>query len=227
MTTYNMLDSVNTDHIPRDAQLVAGYVDGAWPTYNELVKIWPASAVVSIATTAESMATVLDVETGDATYKDVPGWVTKMRAKGITPVVYTTPGRWQQVIAYCQQVKVAPPLWWAADWTGEPHMPRGAVACQYANGSKQYPGLAPFCDSSVVSDKFPGIIPAHGQPAGKTSTQVTTSQLLTLLRQATGIIAAAEGITNTAHLPNACRAVLLAIGGAIITAEHVIAGLNK
>ena len=95
-----MLDSVNVENLPHDpGYWYAGYVNGAWPTFEELRKRFPRNTCVSITVTAERIANVLDVERGDATPSDVPRWCEKMRRLGTVPIVYCRRGslrRWKR-----------------------------------------------------------------------------------------------------------------------------------
>ena len=150
-----MFDSVTPSNIPANATMVAGYTSGNWPTYPTLVKQFPKATVVSIAVNAMQNAQVLDVEQGDATPTDVPGWLFRQRARGITPVVYCSVAAWPAVQDACKTARIAPPLWWSADWTGRAHLTPGAVATQWADGTANYPGLKPGCDTSYVSDLAP------------------------------------------------------------------------
>jgi hypothetical protein len=155
--TLTMFDAVSIEHIPGDATIVAGYVNGYWPTYNDLCARFPHAHHVSIAVTSGVVADVLDVERGDATPQDAPLWVSQMRALGRKPVVYCSVAMWPSVQAECAKSGVAEPFWWAADWTNRAHLHPGSVATQWADGTTQYPGLALYTDTSMVSPNFPGI----------------------------------------------------------------------
>src|SRR5438067_2070247 len=86
-----MYDDVNLSLVPADAQAVAGYVNGRWPTYSEVVRRWPKAKHLSIAVTAHADADCLDVEPGDAPNSAAPGWVKRQIARGVhRPVVYTS-----------------------------------------------------------------------------------------------------------------------------------------
>ncbi len=155
--TLTCFDAVNIEHIPSDATIVAGYVNGYWPTYNSLVARFPHAHHISIAVTSGVVADVLDVERGDATPHDVPTWVNRMRALGRKPVVYCSVASWPSVQAECAKSGVAEPFWWAADWTNRAHLYPGSVATQWADGTDAYPGLALYTDTSMVSPNFPGL----------------------------------------------------------------------
>lgn len=80
---YVMYDSVDLTVIPASASAVAGYVGGAWPTFPEIVKRWPRAHHLSIAVSPDEDAEFLDVEKGDATPEDCPGWFRRQKARGV------------------------------------------------------------------------------------------------------------------------------------------------
>ena len=74
-TQMFMYDDVNLALIPANAPAVAGYVGGRWPTYGPMVAKFPHAKHLSIAISALENARCLDVEPGDATIAQAPGWV--------------------------------------------------------------------------------------------------------------------------------------------------------
>ena len=150
-----MLDACDPGHIPADAEMVAGYLNG--------VCVWPAQAwtrfagkvAVRIATNPTIDAgAVIDCERGDATPADVPGWCARARLRGQIPTVYTSASNLQAVRDACTLHGVPMPLVWVAQWDDVAELPAGCIAKQYAN--QQPPG----CDSSIVADYWPGVDPA-------------------------------------------------------------------
>jgi hypothetical protein len=88
---FRMFDSITLDAIPSKAKAVAGYVNGSWPTYKEVVRRWPQAKHLSIAVTSSADADCLDVEEGDATPTVTPGWVKRQQALGNKrPAIYTS-----------------------------------------------------------------------------------------------------------------------------------------
>lgn len=84
-----MYDSVDIGQIPRSALAVAGYVGGHWPTFTELVPLFPYAHRQSIAISADEDADILDIENGDATPGQAPSWVKRQLARGVKrPGVY-------------------------------------------------------------------------------------------------------------------------------------------
>lgn len=77
--TLTMFDSVYVSSIPSTGMdAVAGYVGGHWPTFPDLVKRFPHLPALSIAVNSTQDAQCLDVENGDATPAEVPGWLDRM-----------------------------------------------------------------------------------------------------------------------------------------------------
>jgi hypothetical protein len=86
-----MYDSVDVGEIPSDAKAAAGYVGGSWPTFEngELKARCPDALLVSIAVASRHKAEELDIEPGDATPRDAPGFVLREHGNGIErPGVY-------------------------------------------------------------------------------------------------------------------------------------------
>ena len=167
--TLTMFDAVSIEHIPGDATIVAGYVNGYWPTYNALCARFPHAHHISIAVTSGGphnaiVADVLDVERGDAVPADAPIWAKAMRTLGRKPVIYCSASVIPQVQAEFSKHAEPEPFFWAADWTNRPHLYPGSVATQWADGTQAYPGLALFTDTSMVSPNFPGLYIAEPSP---------------------------------------------------------------
>ena len=77
-----MYDSIDLSQIPADAEAVAGYVNGSWPTFPNLAGWFPRARHVSITVTADADADFLDIEPGNATVAQAAGWYTRQRARG-------------------------------------------------------------------------------------------------------------------------------------------------
>ena len=115
-----MYDDVNLALIPKDAQAVAGYVGGRWPTYSRVVNGWPHAKHLSIAVTAGQDARCLDVETGDALISQAPAWVKRQHQRGETrPVLYTSAAWGERLINTCTAAGLkygVDYLWWSAHY---------------------------------------------------------------------------------------------------------------
>jgi peptidoglycan hydrolase-like protein with peptidoglycan-binding domain len=91
--TLTMFDSTTVADIPSTGMdAVAGYVGGDFTTWPALVKRFPHLPALSIAVNSSQDAQCLDVENGDATPADVPGWLDRQARlhPGRTPILYTS-----------------------------------------------------------------------------------------------------------------------------------------
>jgi hypothetical protein len=153
----SMFDGVTPDLVPGGAAIYAGYDDGTWQSHDALAAKYPTALHVSICVTASGSARVLDIETGDATPAQAPGWVKRMRAAGNPyPVCYMNASTWPAVKEAFAAQHVAAPLYWVAEYVDDPakppQIPDGAVAIQFYD----YGGY----DASLVAAYWPGLDPA-------------------------------------------------------------------
>lgn len=128
-----MFDAATARNIPRDAKLVAGYINGRyvwttsdWARFPEATKV--RIAIYIPGSKAPMDGDVLDIETGDANSRSrifAQEWVANRRANGIAPTLYTSKAG---MIAlgglHCD--------YWIADPTGVPHILPETVATQYS-----------------------------------------------------------------------------------------------
>jgi hypothetical protein len=164
-----MKDSVTWQAIPVDTPVVGGYVAPSrysWPP--EAWARFPNSVQVKITPSTSAYGRgihVLDVESGDATPGEVPGWVNASRTAGQEPSVYLSSSVWAAAINACVSANVAVPHFWIADWNNVQNLPSitvggvgyTAVAHQYADPAH---GSGGNYDNSVVADYWPGVDPA-------------------------------------------------------------------
>src|SRR5215472_18251433 len=130
--TRIMYDSITPSAIPTTAALVAGYVDGAYAWSTADWARFPHSAKVRIAVfPSTNDGHVLDVEQGDATPAQAPGWVRMRRAAGVDPTIYCNTNTWSAVIYAFHIADVSPPHYWIAHYDGTTTIPSGAVAKQF------------------------------------------------------------------------------------------------
>jgi len=86
-----MFDSVDVTQIPLGAEAVAGYTTGLYPTWSSLAAKFPHAYRLSIAVNSGENADCLDIEAGDATVGDAPGWYARQRARGVArPCLYAS-----------------------------------------------------------------------------------------------------------------------------------------
>jgi aspartyl protease len=118
-----MYDAVDVAQIPNGPAAVAGYVDGDFLTALELSARFPNARFLSIAVRAEDDADCLDVESGDATPADVPGWYERQRARGADrPAIYADASTMQaSIVPLVRSGAIARPLvrLWSAHYAGE------------------------------------------------------------------------------------------------------------
>jgi hypothetical protein len=100
--TVTMYDATDVAHLPPGAAAYAGYVGGKWPTWGALVDRFHAKAhLLSIAVTAAEHALCLDVENGDATPAQAPGWVKTEHGRNVPrPCVYASAAVMPEVVAH-------------------------------------------------------------------------------------------------------------------------------
>jgi hypothetical protein len=149
-----MYDAVDVAAIPKDAEIVAGYIDGNWPTYNEVVTTFPDAQHVSITVKGAPGARVADCESGDLKPQTAAGWAKSEIAAGRRPCIYYSRAAAPAVTAALQAAGV--PLgevdYWVADWTGTAHVVPGSVATQWADPPKSGGNF----DISETVDPWPG-----------------------------------------------------------------------
>lgn len=129
--TLLLRDSVDPFAIPLDnLAAVAGYGDGAYVWSSEGWARFPPPIVpLSIVINAASAGDILDVEMGDATPADCPGWADRFhRANRRRPTIYCNRSTIQDVR---NAMGSRPFDWWAATLDGTQFV-NGAVAVQYA-----------------------------------------------------------------------------------------------
>jgi len=153
-----MYDAVTPENVPTDAQMVAGYIDGRYRSFDPLVRRCPGAVHVPIAVNAGTNGgLVLDVEQGDATPGEAPGWVQMRRENGTAfPWVYCSLAVWADVRNTFRLTGVPEPVWWIAAYPGNgPNLYPGSLAHQYASGPFGVGGGD--VDLSVVADVVPGL----------------------------------------------------------------------
>ena len=233
-----MLDSVNVENLPHDpGYWYAGYVDGDVPTMGELRgRFGHTHRLISI-TTGTGDAEVIDCERGDATPAEAAQWVHRRWREGYNPVVYCGQDAYHEIEGYLQGYHPAPGRhYWIADWTNEPHiafLPR-VVGTQWADGSDPYPGLARWCDSSLVDvegwpsplrQSFP-VVPSHPptkEVVVKLPSVMFPAGIMSLLRSMAAAAGIGLALANEMPLAPTAKAVLVGVCGWILREDHVAA----
>lgn len=138
--------------------MVAGYVDKIKlePWSQADWDLFPNAVKVQIVKKASSnFGHVLDVEPGDATPAEAPGWAARRRQVGAIPTIYCNLSTWPAVQQAFRDQGVAQPLYWIAKYDGVKNFPtlNGITAI-----AKQYHGNDPNnYDLSYVADYWPGV----------------------------------------------------------------------
>jgi hypothetical protein len=126
---------------------MAGYVDGRWPSYADMVARFPGRMVIAIAADWQSDAQVIDCEAGDATDQEAFLFCQRQWARGQIPTIYVDESGW--AAARAPFGASAQPNWWIAKQDGIAEMIPGAIA-------KQYRDAGPW-DISIAADYWPGV----------------------------------------------------------------------
>lgn len=188
-----MFDSIDVMTLPAGADLYAGYDDGNWPDAAAIAARFPNARVIRVTTNpADNEGDVLDVENGDATPADIPGWVARRRGSGAWPSIYCALGTWSACRTAVARARLAVPPWWVAAYPGcGPALYPTSVAHQYAS----YAGFG--YDVSVVADYWPGIDPP---PIPPRPPEDPMSLAMTTAPDGTVTIAATGAGTRAGHL---------------------------
>ncbi len=135
-----MFDTVTPAAIGRLASTspdaVAGYVDGRYRDLTQLENAYPGHHHMGIAVTARDDAECLDIETGDATPWDAPGWVRRQHARGVArPCLYANESTMPTVKVVLQRAGIERQAvrLWMAHYNGVTDVPAGFDAHQYTD----------------------------------------------------------------------------------------------
>lgn len=165
----SMFDSVTVSELPSgSAYAYAGYIGGNWPTYNAVKAKFPGHQVLSIAVNASETAQALDVEAGDATAGQAPGWYSRMKAAGVSrPCFYASISNMQQVINALEDDGIARSSFrlWSAHYSGSSHVcgPSSCGESRIAMDGTQFTDTAMgrnLDESLLVADFFSTVAPA-------------------------------------------------------------------
>lgn len=117
-----MFDDTSIDLIPRVARAVAGYVNGLYVTVPGLRLRFKGRRIVTIAVSSDAAAHFLDIEAGNATIADAPGWWgrNKAHARGF----YIAESEAAEFVAYLQAhgIHRHEYVLWTAHYDGTRHI---------------------------------------------------------------------------------------------------------
>jgi hypothetical protein len=172
--TLTMFDSTTVTDIPSTGMdAVAGYVGGDFTTWPALVKRYPHLPALSIAVNASQDAQCLDVEKGDATPADVPGWLDRQARlhPGRTPILYTSASQIAAVRAAAGRRRY---LLWSAHYGDGEHI---CGSCQFpkadATQFDDHGAHGEHIDRTVMS---PAFLAAFAPPPPKVPVIVRASR---------------------------------------------------
>lgn len=173
-----MYDSTTPSDLPEHAELVAGYLDGAYVTVPALSRRRPRPTIATITVLGTPGAHVADRERGDLSAASAARWAAGEIAAGRRPTIYVAMSGWAEVRA---EVKKAVPVgkrgrvnYWIARWGADKTIPAGAVAVQYADPTRS----GHHYDVSVVADYWPGVDPKPKLPRLHRGKRRTARKLL-------------------------------------------------
>lgn len=128
-----MYDSISLDQIPSDAQAVAGYTDGSWPTYQRLKAMFPRAMILSITTSGgDAHAMAVDEEPGDASLGTAVAWLRGAVARGTwRPCAYASVSSMGSLLAACSAARLDLNglRFWSAHYGDGPHI-CGPATCR-------------------------------------------------------------------------------------------------
>ena len=116
---------ISVGQIPANAEAVAGYVGGLWPTYATLLLEFPHAKKLSIAVNARQDAECLDVEAGDASPDQAAAWVKRQQKLGVKkPVIYCSVSQVRLVLGMLSRAGIPRTAirLWTAHYTFKPHL---------------------------------------------------------------------------------------------------------
>lgn len=163
-----MQDSVNAAALIPGADFYAGYVDGHYANVAAIRARFPHTRVVTITVLGgNTVADVVDIETGDCTPASGAAWAHRRHLAGAHPTLYCNTSTRPAVEHECAQLGLALHRdyeIWEAHYDNVAALPAGAVAKQYRDHGPHGENV----DMSVVAGYWAGVDPApvaHPLPA--------------------------------------------------------------
>ncbi len=130
-----MFDDILANRLPSGLSYAyAGYINGLWPDFPELPKKFPVAAskglLLDMTVFASGNATGLDIENGDASIEDAPGWFERQVARGVyRPVLYIQASNMKALEQEMASAHIARSAYrlWSAHYTDKAHLcsPKG------------------------------------------------------------------------------------------------------
>lgn len=144
-----MFDDVTLSLVPPKAEAVCCYVNGLYVNCHEAKTRFPHAHRLSISVTAsDPHSRCLDIERGDATIEEAPGWFyehQKVRPHEV-PVFYTSVSQADELVAYLKAHGIGRREYdlFTAHYTFEPHLcgPKTCGECRARADATQYSDVA-------------------------------------------------------------------------------------
>lgn len=115
-------DAVTVGNVPTDAQAVGAYANGDFANVAEMHNHVPDARMTTIAVSSDVQADCLDIEAGDATNADAPGWYLRFKARHPLrkPIFYTSASNVAALVETLGAAGVPREkyLIWSAHWIG-------------------------------------------------------------------------------------------------------------
>jgi peptidoglycan hydrolase-like protein with peptidoglycan-binding domain len=170
-----MFDSIAVSVLPSGGSYAyAGYTGGLWPTFKTLQHRFPGHRLLSIAVFASDDGDCLDIENGDATIEEAPGWYERQVHRGVwRPALYTSASNLKalQRIMAAAHIARADYRLWSAHYLNKAHLcaPKScgyglseADGCQWTSRA-----LGISLDQSILLPDFFDPRPAPKPPSPK------------------------------------------------------------
>jgi hypothetical protein len=155
-----MYDSISPAAIPRNAQMVAGYIDGLYAWKPSDWDRFPNAVKVTITALGLDHGVCLNLEPNGYWPSDLGvGWVRRARKRGVDPTIYCNYRNHLHLVRAAFDKAGEPhPHFWVAEYNGVQNIPPGCVAKQYAAPEGTGTAKAPaHYDISIVADYWPGV----------------------------------------------------------------------
>lgn len=161
MASILMFDDVTVDLLPSGYDAYAGYVDGIFANISAIRARFPGVNILTIAVRAADVADCLDIETGDATNADAPGWYKHSLSAGVTkPALYTEASNVDALVEVMTAAGIPRGSYrlWSAHYTNVSHLcgPNTCQACHVSADATQFTNHAEgkSLDESVCAAGF-------------------------------------------------------------------------
>jgi hypothetical protein len=133
-----MYDSVTVSQLPVGGYAYAGYIDGGYANWDELVRTFPHANLLSITTSGNFSADAhaVDDEAGDANNPQAVNFIrAKIAAKVWRPVAYTQASNLAALTYELESIAPRSAFrLWSAHYTGTPHLCAASV-CGYGTNT--------------------------------------------------------------------------------------------